>query len=244
MNSKTIEYFDGNEKLIGELIGDKQQGPQPALVLFSAFEGRGSFAIDYAKKLAEHGFLVLVADMYGEARIANTIDGCYKLVKPFLENRELVRRRSLLAFETLKQQKNVNKNKIGALGFCFGGMCALEIARSGVDLKAVVSLHGVLSKSNLETHPIKSKILSLAGYKDPQVPPQQIENFEKEMEQAHVKDWTLIFFGDAKHSFTDPKTGTFDPAKEKEMGREYNKIAAERSFRYTVDFFHEILRDS
>ena len=153
----------------------------------------------------------------------------------------MVRRRALLAYETLLKQNHVDKDKIGGIGFCFGGMCMLEIARSGVNLKAGISLHGILAKSELPTQQIKTKLLLLTGFQDPQVPPEQVTDFGKEMSDAGVDDWTLTYFGNAKHSFTDPKTGTFDPAKEKEMGREYNKTAAQRSFEYAAQFFEEHL---
>lgn len=242
MKSKTIEYFDGNQKLIGELVyKDELKTSQSAVIVFHAFEGRGKFALDYAKRLAEHGWVSFVADMYGDAQVADTIEGCFKLISPFLTDRNMVRRRAVLAFETLLQQEHINKNKIGAIGFCFGGMCMLELARSGANLKAGVSAHGVLAKSQLPTHSIKSSLLILHGYKDPQVPPEQLLQFAEEMEKANVADWTFTFFGNAKHSFTDPKTGTFDAKKEQEMGREYHSIAADRTFKYALDFFQEHL---
>lgn len=239
MKTETVEYFDDKQKLVGKLIYQEQANAQPAIILFHAFEGRGDFALDYAIMLAEKGYVVFAADMYGNAETANTIEGCFKLITPFLQDRNLVRKRALLAYNTLLQHKQVDKNKIGAIGFCFGGMCALELTRSGTNLQACVSIHGVLAKSDLPTHPIKSKILVLHGYEDPQVPPEQLQHFAQEMQAAHVDDWTFVFFGHAKHSFTDIKTGTFDSAKEKEMGREYNKIAAERSFQYANAFFKE-----
>jgi dienelactone hydrolase len=242
MNNKTVEYFDGQQQLIGQLFFNEEYGErQPAIILFPAFEGRSQFALDYASQLAEQGYVVLAADMYGDARTANTIDGCFNLITPFLQDRSLVRRRAQLAYEALLQQDNVDKTKVGAIGFCFGGMCVLELARSGVDLQAGVTMHGVLAKSNLPTHPIKSKLLILHGYQDPQVPPEQLQPFTEEMENAGVTDWTFTFFSHAKHSFTDPLTGTFDPQREKEMGRAYHSVVAERAFRYTVDFFAEHL---
>ena len=242
MQQQTINYVDGSQKLIGELMAeDLTANNQPAIILFPAFEGRGDFAIDYAKKLADKGYVVLVADMYGDAQVAHTLDGCFELITPFLQDRNLVRKRAFLAYETLLQQPQINKNKIGAVGFCFGGMCMLELARSGAELHAGVSMHGVLAKSGLPTQAIKSKLLILHGYQDSQVPPEQLQHFAEEMQTAGVDDWTFTFFAQAKHSFTDPKTGTFDPVKEKEIGREYHAVAAERSFNYAVEFFNEIL---
>ena len=146
-----------------------------------------------------------------------------------------------MAYEALLKQDGVNPNKIGAIGFCFGGMCVLELAREGVNLKAGVVMHGALAKSDLPTNAIQTKLLFLHGYKDPQIPPQSLTDLASELENSGVKDWSFMFFGDAKHSFTDSKTGTFDPVKEKEMGREYSQIAASRSYRYAIDFFKEVL---
>lgn len=241
MQSKTINYFDGEQKLIGELFFNDNLTQQPAIMIFPAFEGRSQFALDYAKRLAREGFTTFAVDMYGDAKTAHTIDGCYELIKPFLADRQLVRKRALLAYQALCEQAIVQHVKIGAIGFCFGGMCVLELARSGENLTAGVSAHGVLAKSELATHPIKTKLLILHGYKDKQVPPSQLTAFAHEMQEAHVADWTFTFFGHAMHSFTDPLTGTFDPAREAEMGREYNPIAAERTFRYALDFFQENL---
>jgi dienelactone hydrolase len=239
MHTQTIEYFDGAEKLIGELINyDQAKKNQPIIMVFHAFEGRSEFTIDYANKIAAKGYAVFVADMYGNAKTANTIEGCFDLIKPFLQDRQLVRRRALLAYKTAAEYSQT----IGAIGFCFGGMCVLEIARSGESLRAGVSAHGVLAKSDLPTHPIKSSLLILHGYQDPQVPPTEFMKFAAEMEAADTADWTFTFFGDAMHSFTDPKTGTFDPAREPQMGRVYNATAANRTFRNAIDFFDEILK--
>lgn len=243
MKYETIEYIDDKQKLIGELIYDEtQKNSQPAVIVFHAFEGRGSFTVEYAKKIAAKGYVVFVADMYGNADVANTLDDCFKLISPLLSDRGTVRRRAVLAFETLAKQKNINKNKIGAVGFCFGGMCVLELARSGANLQAGISMHGVLAKSTLVTHPIKGNLLILHGYRDPQVPPTALQSFAQEMEDVDMQDWIFTFFGNARHSFTDPKTGTYDAKKEKDMGREYNKIAAEHSFQYAIDFFREHLQ--
>ncbi len=243
MQHKTVEYFDGQQKLIGEFIyHNDQNNSRATVIVFHAFEGRSKFALTYAEKIAAQGFNVFVADMYGDAKVENTLAGCFNLIGPFLQDRSLVRKRAVFAYETALQQVQVDNNKVGAIGFCFGGMCVLELVRSGAALKAGITAHGVLAKSNLPTHPIKSKLLILHGYQDPQVPPESLSAFAQEMAAINLHDWTFTFFGDAKHSFTDPATGTFDPEKEKEVGREYNPIAARRTFIYAVDFFKEWLK--
>src|SRR3990167_4704291 len=238
MKNMDVTYSDGGQKLIGRLFyNDKIMQRQPAILLLPAFEGRSRFLLDYAAKLADQGYVTFAVDMYGDAKVAQTIDECMTLLKPFLADRALVRKRAVLAYQALLQQQSVDADKIGAVGFCFGGMCALELARSGENLKAGITMHGVLAKSQLPTHPFKTKLLILHGYQDPQVPHDQLSAFAKEMSNIDANDWIFTFFGDAKHSFTDPATGSFDPEKEKAMGREYNPVVAARCFQYALDFF-------
>lgn len=234
---KNVDYFDGSDLLNGTLINNENNLENPLIILFHAFEGKSQFTLDYAKKLAANNYSVFVADMYGSGKTATTIPECFNLVTPFLNDRELVRRRSILAYQTAIKQ--INTKQVGAIGFCFGGMCVLELIRSGADIKASVLAHSVLAKSSLVTNWIKSSVLVLHGYQDPQVPPQSLTEFAKEMEDAKAPDWTFTFFGKGKHSFTDPLTGTFDPVKEKEMGREYNKTIANRAYQYASCFFEE-----
>lgn len=242
MQKQTVEYYDGDTQLTGQLVyDDSVDGPRPGVVVFHAFEGRGEFALEYCEWLAQDGYVAFAADMFGDAQVAETLDECMQLISPFFEDRNLARRRAKLAYETLQSYEVVNTNRVGSIGFCFGGMCALELARSGDNVKATVSAHGLLKQSELPTEDVQSKILVLHGYKDPQVPPDMLEGFAREMDEAGVEDWTFTFFGNAQHAFTDPRTGSFDADKEKEIGRVYDETAAKRTYRYAIDFFNEIL---
>lgn len=242
MHTEEVAYFDGTQKLLGQLMYQESAQKKPAVIVYPAFEGRSQFALQCAKRYAEQGYVAFAADIYGDAATADNIEDCYTLLTPFLQNRALVRKRALLAYEFLQSHPRVEAPKIGAIGFCFGGMCMLEVARSGTALRAGIGCHSVLAKSDLETQPVSTKLLLLQGYQDPQVPAlPAIEAFAKEMAHAENNDWTFSYFGDVKHSYTDPKTGSFDPAKEKEMGREYNKRAAARAFSYADAFFKEWL---
>ena len=246
MHHETLEYFDGQQKLLGELFYDEtRRGPgknpnqRQAILVFPAFEGRGEFALTVAQKLAEQGYIALAVDMYGDGVVAQTLDECLRLISPFLKDRSLVRKRALLAYSTLKKFSGLSIPQISGIGFCFGGMCVLEIARSGEALNSAISVHGVLSKSDLPNSTIKSKILIIQGYRDPQVPADILPQFAQEMEAAGSPDWVFTYLGHAKHSFTDIHTGSFDPAREQKMGREYNQLAAERAFQYSLDFLRE-----
>lgn len=244
MHREPLEYFDAQQRLLGELIYDKRHGSskgRPAIIVFHAFEGRGQFTIDYAENLAKQGYVTFVADMYGDAAVAGDLEQCFQYITPFLQDRSLVRKRAQLAFQAVAALPLVDSNKIGALGFCFGGMCMLELARSGENLAAGVSMHGVLQKSNLPTAAqIKTKFLILQGYRDPQVSPDSLQKFAEEMKAAGDPDWVYTFFSHAKHSFTDPKSGTMDPKRESEMGREYHPLVAKRSLTFALDFFGEM----
>jgi dienelactone hydrolase len=243
---KDIQYQDGEALLKGKIFYPPfDLEKYPSILLFPAFEGQSAFADEYAKILCYEGYVVFIADIYGEGRSASTIPDCFELIKPFLQDRILVRNRSLAAFHCLKQQNNVDVNNIGGIGFCFGGQCLLEVARAGVDLKAGVSAHGMLARdTTLTLQPIKTNLLILHGFADPQVPNNHLLDFQDEMTLAQVKDWNIIIFGQAQHSFTDPKTGTFDPELEQSMGRVYDKTAAARTQRYAIDFFNEHLKKS
>ena len=242
MQHTSIDYFVGLDKFVGELVYTGElDNSRPVVIVFHAMEGRGQFCIDYAKKLAEHGFVAFVADIYGDGKSTHDFAKARTWLMPVISSRTIVRERALAAFNTVSNFSWVNKDKIGALGFCLGGMCVLEICRSGAKLKSGIAIHGVLKQSELETKNIDTKLLIQNGYLDPSCPPPFIEEFAKEMTDANNLDWVFINFGNAKHSFSDPLTGTFDAEAEKQFGREYNELAAKRSFRYSIDFLKETL---
>lgn len=146
-----------------------------------------------------------------------------------------MRSRINLAFEEIKKNKIVNKDKIAVMGYCFGGTVALELARSGAGIKGAVSFHGNLDTPNLEdAKNIKSKILVLNGADDPFVTEVQIKTFEEEMNNANV-DWQFVNYSGAVHSFTNPDSGN-----DKSKGAAYNEKADKRSWIAMKSFFEEI----
>ncbi|NBV28249.1 dienelactone hydrolase family protein [bacterium] len=239
---RSLTYYDETQELIGKIFyPPTPKDTYSAIIVYPAFEGLSDFALDYAHDLCLQGYIVLAADIYGNAQSASTIPDCFELIGPFLQDRALVRRRAQSAFQALQLEPLVNKDNIGAIGFCFGGQCMLELARSGASLKAGVSAHGILTASRLQTYPIKSHLLILHGFADPQVPINDILSFTDEVTVANCPDWQIIMMSHAQHSFTDPKTGTFDPDLERSMGRVYNHQAAMRVKKYAMDFFKEQL---
>ena len=242
MKQTQINYSDAEQKLVGQLIHSENLNDKaPGIIIYPAFDGPSEFYIHYARQLADEGYVCFVADIYGDGEVAKTLEACFECITPFLEDRSLVRRRALLAFETFKHMTQVDEHNIGAIGFCFGGMCMLEVARSGAALKAGVGAHSALAAADLPKNKITTKLLLMQGFQDPQVPASSLDAFSKEMFEAGNEDWEFIFYGDGQHSFTDPATGTFDAVKEAELGRVYNETLAKRTYQRALNFFHETL---
>src|SRR6202012_640551 len=149
------------------------------------------FACEKATMLAEMCYLAFALDMYGNGRIGASTHEKKALMEPLVNDRILLRERIRAAFDALVAMSEVDYNRIAVIGFCFGGLCALDLARSGAEVKAVVSFHGLLNKpKQLANQPIHAKILALHGYDDPMVKPDDVNEFCREMTLAEV-DWQV-----------------------------------------------------
>jgi dienelactone hydrolase len=235
LQTTKIEYVDGNVLLEGYCaLDDSKPGKKPAVIVMHDWSGRNDFACQKAEQLAELGYVGFALDMYGMGRVGKTTEEKQALMKPLAADRALLRQRVLAAYEAVIKLDIVNTARIGAMGFCFGGLCALDLARSGAEVKGVVSLHGLLSAPQELPHKkIRSKVLVLHGHDDPMVPPEQVAAFEKEMTEAGV-DWQVHVYGNTQHGFTNPV------AHDPNMGLAYNNLADKRSWISTREFFAEI----
>lgn len=236
LENKKIEYRDGEVVLEGYCVFDpKKAGKKPAVIVIHDWSGRNEFADKKAEKLAELGYVGFALDVFGKGKLGNTKEEKSELIGPFVQNRKLLQKRLFAAFETVKKLEMVDPTKIGAIGFCFGGLCVLDLARSGADVKGVVSFHGLLGAPELPKQAIKAKILALHGHDDPMVPPDQVLAFEKEMTEAKA-DWQVHVYGHAMHAFTNPLAN--DPG----FGTVYNSLAEKRSWLQMQLFFEEIFQ--
>ena len=156
------------------------------------------------------------------------------LMQPLANDRRLVRTRIRAAFDAVIAMPEVDSSRVAAIGFCFGGLCVLDLARSGAPVKGVVSFHGLLNKpTDLNEHPISSKVLVLHGYEDPMVKSEQVSAFCQEMTEAGV-DWQVHTYGHTKHAFTNPL------ANDAKLGLAYNEVAAHRSWTAMANFLKEV----
>lgn len=207
---------------------------RPLVMVFPDWSGRNVFACEKAKMLASLGYIGFAVDMYGQGQIGETTEQKSALMQPLMQDRALMRARLLVHLQKARTLAFVDPEKIAAIGFCFGGLCALDLARSGADLSGVVSFHGLLHPAEqLETHPISAKVLALHGYDDPMVKPQDVNAFCHEMTQAGA-DWQVHMYGHTQHAFTNPQ------AHDLEMGTVYQPIAEARALQTMDNFLSEI----
>lgn len=235
VKTETVEYKDGDQICEGFLAyDDAAKGKRPGVVVVHDWMGVSDETRRRVRQLAELGYVALAADVYGkgirpkDAKEAGALAGKYKGDLPAL------RARVRAAFDTLSKNPRVEPSKVLAIGYCFGGTTAIELARSGAPLAGVVSFHGGLgTKDPADAKNVRCPILALHGAADPFVPPAEVAAFQKEMTDAKV-DWQMVFYADAVHAFTNPGAGN-DPSK----GAAYNERADRRSWEAMKAFFAE-----
>lgn len=236
LKTQKIEYQDDDVVLEGYFAYDDSSSDEkrPAILVSHDWSGKNEFACHKADQLAELGYVGFALDMFGKGKMGNTKEEKSALIQPFIKNRSMLQKRIEAAFNTVKKLAVVDPHQIGAIGFCFGGLCVLDLARSGADVKGAVSFHGLLNAPEQAAHQaIKAKILVLHGFDDPMVTPDHIMVFGEEMTHAKA-DWQLDIYGHAMHAFTNPQAN--DPS----FGTVYNKKADHRSWTAMKAFFKEV----
>jgi dienelactone hydrolase len=237
VKTEKITYKIDGQDFTGYLAYDDSiKGPRPGVLVIHEWWGINDYTKRRAKMLASLGYIAFAADMYGngfttkDPKEAGAMAG-----KLRGKDRTVMRKRANAGLAVLMNNPMTDKNRVAAIGYCFGGTTVLELARSGADVAGVVSFHGVLDTPDLnDARQIKAKVLVLNGGNDPSVPDAQVDAFKDEMRKAQV-DWQLISYGGAVHSFTNPDSGN-DPSKD----AAYNLKADKRSWEHMKVFFAEI----
>jgi dienelactone hydrolase len=233
MHTMTIPYQDDGVDLEG-FAAYPSENKLPLVILCHAWKGRDDFICEKAQAIAKLGYVGFALDMYGKGILGKSKEQNAALKSPFIENRRLLQKRVVKAFEVACRLPYVDSSQVAIVGFGFGGICALDLARSGANLKGAVSIYGHFDPPPAPLiKPIKAKILVLHGYNDPVSPQSELSRFEKEMND-HNADWQAHIYGNTMHAFATP--GANDP----ESGILYNPVSATRAWVSIHNFLDEI----
>ncbi|WP_298399115.1 dienelactone hydrolase family protein [Sphingobium sp.] len=222
---------DGFESMA---VADAAAAPAPGILLFPNVLGTKEADFAYAEKIAALGYAVLVVDVFGQGKRTTRADanpGLY--MAPLNADRALLRDRINAAHAVLKAMPEVDAARTAAIGFCFGGRCVLDLARSGADIAGGVSFHGVYQAPPFPNATISAKLLICHGWDDPIAPPEETVALAKELTEAGC-DWQIHAYGHTGHAFTDHGVNT------PEKGLAYSPDADRRSFRSAVDFLSDL----
>ncbi len=243
---KTVlfEYSDAPSRdataLEGSLVYDAAlPGKRPVVVIFHDWMGPTAVTLDAAKKVAADGYIAFIADIYGKGVRPQSVKEASEQSGKLKADRALMVKRAQAAMNVLVKIPALvpaaDVSKVGAIGFCFGGTVALELARSGALILGTVSFHGGLDTPDAsKAKNIKGRVLALHGADDPFVPEKDVSAFENEMRSSKA-DWQLVKFGGAMHAFTNKEADSLALS-----GVAYNAKADARSFEYMKEFFAEV----
>jgi dienelactone hydrolase len=234
--TRTIDYLHANTRCVGFLAyDDVLPGPLPGVLIAHTWAGRDEFVENKARRLAERGYAAFALDMYGEGKVGSGAEENAQLMGALMSDRRHLQHRINAALDALRELPGVDPDRIAAIGFCFGGLCVLDLARSGADLRGVVSFHGLFTPPEPPPlKPITTKVLVLHGNDDPMATPEQAVALGRELTEQGA-DWQIHLYGNTMHAFTNPRAN--DPG----FGTVYQPVADRRSWRALMDFLGEVL---
>jgi dienelactone hydrolase len=235
IQTRLVEYRHNDLTLEGLLAWDDAlDSPRPAVAISHTWAGRSPFEEEKAVALARQGYVGFAIDMYGKGVLGSTPEENSALMTPLMEDRALLQARIARAVDVLRAQAEVDPARVAAMGFCFGGLCVLDLARSGTDVAGVASFHGLFgAPGNTAGTRISARVLCLHGYDDPMAPPEAMLALAAELSEAGA-DWQIHAYGGTVHAFTNPA------ANNPGMGTVYNPSADRRSAAALQDFLQEV----
>jgi dienelactone hydrolase len=225
--------FEG-EQLESVFVGRRDHEPRPTVILIPTVMGVSELEKGFGRQLVELGYNALVADLLGKEFHGAPRDVCFGEMTRLRGDRAALRRRMQHILGLASGLEEVSRNQIVVAGYCFGGQCALDLARSGADFAAAVSFHGLFDPPGLPPEKIKAKVLAFHGWDDPMVKPDAVVALGHELTEAGC-DWQIHAYGHVGHGFTNPH------ASELQIdGVAYNALAAERSWTSFIDLLEEL----
>ena len=225
--------FEG-EQLESVFVGRRDGQPRPTVILVPTVMGVTKLEIGFGRQLVELGYNAFVADLFGKEFHGAPRDTMFGEMNRLRSDRTALRRRLLHVLELARGLDEVRSDQIVVAGYCFGGMCALDVARAGVDIAAAVSFHGLFDPPGLPPEKIKAKVVAFHGWDDPMVPPEKVVALGNELTQAG-SDWQIHAYGHVGHGFTNPHASDLQID-----GVAYNALAAERSWTSFINLLEEL----
>ena len=226
--------FEG-ESLESVFVGRRDAQPRPTVVLIPTVMGVTDLELKFGRQLVELGYNAFVADLFGKTFRGAPRDVCFGEMNRLGSDRDALRRRLLALVDQARGLGEVVEGKVVVAGYCFGGKCALDVARTGADVAGVVSFHGLFDPPGWEVGKIKAKVLVLHGWDDPMVTPDAVVALGNELTEAGG-DWQIHAYGHVGHGFTNPNASSLQID-----GVFYHELAAERSWTSFINFLEEVL---
>lgn len=235
IQTREVEYRQGDLVLRGYIAWDSSRtGKRPGVLVVHEWWGHNEHARNSARKLAEAGYVGFAVDMYGSGKNTTHPDTAQAFMNEALRDLAALTARFAAAREVLVQDPHVDPDRIGAIGYCFGGAVVLSQARAGADLDAVVSFHGAIPPGTVDSGAVKARVLVLTGADDPMIPAAMVEGFRKEMTAAGA-NFQIVTYPHAKHSFTNPRA---DSVGMPQLG--YNAEVDRQSWDAMLALFREV----
>lgn len=235
VETREVEYRVGETVLKGLIAWDAAAaGKRPGVVVVHEWWGHNAHTRNQAQRLAAAGYVAFAVDMYGGAKATTHPEEAQGFMMETIKDPAVMVARFNAALDVLKQDPNVDPERIGAVGYCFGGMVVLNMARAGADFDAVVSIHGALPSGPVDSGKVKAHVLVATGGADTFVPADTVESFRKAMEKAGAAVH-IISYPDAKHGFTNPDAASFGLPQ-----LAYNAAADTASFQAMRALFQEV----
>ncbi|MDF1836286.1 MAG: dienelactone hydrolase family protein [Planctomycetota bacterium] len=234
IQTRLIEYTHDGTLLEGCLAwDDSATETRPGILVSHAWGGRNPFTTEKAKALAEQGYVAFALDLYGKGVLGTSKEENEALLQPHLDNRVRLQDRLNTCLQVLRDQSEVDAAKTAIIGYCFGGLCAMDLARSGADILGAISMHGLPFPPEV-THPIMAKMLICHGWDDPMADPESMVELAQELSEAGA-DWQLHAYGGRMHAFTNPE------ANDPDFGTVYDADADRRSWQAATNFLAEVM---
>ena len=231
-----LPYTESGDTFDSFVVHPSGTGPHPLVLLCHAYSGRDDFIEGRAREIAKLGYIAAAIDVYGIGERGEDHPSSTQRMTVLLNDPKRLRRRLRAAHDAALMMTDVDKTRVSSIGYCFGDLCALLMARMGLPLKGAISFHGLLKVGEPLVDEIRARILVLHGQDDPFVPATDISAFAEEMRRLHA-DWQLHVYPRTLHAFTNPA------ANEPELACVYHEEASRRSWATMTNFLSDIFRE-